>query len=156
VRVLFLPALLISFPYVGTLRAQPANAPRLGQTVRVWAAQPLLSKQVGRIVAPQGDTLHLRRRVLAAGSPPVWDTLRVAWSSVQRLEARRVSHVRGAFKGFLWGVGTGLLAGFGIVKALEHREEAMFAVPFMTLFGMSVGTVLGTVIGSESWRRVYP
>jgi hypothetical protein len=158
-RGTFLRALLMSFALQGALRAQPADPLRPGATVRVWAARPALSKQVGTIVAHQGDTLRIERRVTAPSDhrpdQPVWDTVHVAWSSVQQLDVRLVSHGRGALKGFLWGLGTGFLAGVGLARARD-QENAVLAIPAMSVVGVVVGTFFGTAVGSERWRRVYP
>jgi hypothetical protein len=68
---------------------------------------------------------------------------------------RRVSRGLGAVKGFFWGFGVGYVGGVGLARA-DDLQLAFLAVPGMTLAGMAVGTFLGALIGSESWRPLYP
>jgi hypothetical protein len=147
--------------------SRPAEGQALeaGTRVRVSAARPPLSKEVGTLVARRGDTLLIQRRrnrwsgSVGTGLPNV-DTVRVAWSAVRQLDVwQGRSHGRGALKGFLYGFGTALAVSGGLVLATRKASDEglwMIAVPVYTGAGAVMGTLIGAAVGSARWRRVRP
>lgn len=150
-RALVLGLLLVTG---GTLDAQVIAT---GIRVRVWSAQPRLSKVEGTVVARQGDTLVIERRRAAqpeysSPGPLGPDTIRVAWNAMRRLDVwQGISHARGALKGLLFGFGIGLAVGAFDVA----RRNELPALPFLAIGGAATGTFLGALFGSERWLRVY-
>jgi hypothetical protein len=146
--------------------SRPVDAQTVGAgtIVRLWAARPPLSKEVGTVVARQGDTLLIQRhlnRWSRSGSkgPAKSDTVRVAWSAVHRLDVwQGRSHGRGALKGFLYGFGSALAISGGLAWANREGSEGLWMVyvPVYTGVGAVTGTLIGAVVGSARWRRVRP
>ena len=145
-------------------RPVDAQAVEAGTIVRVWSAQPPLSKEVGSVVARRGDTLVIQRyhnrwvRSRRNDLPHV-DTVRVARSAVRRLDVwQGRSHGRGALKGFLYGFGTALAISGGLAWANREGSEGLWMVyvPVYTGVGAVTGALIGAAVGSPRWRRVHP
>jgi hypothetical protein len=155
---------LASLALPATVLGQVPTSLRAGTVVRVWATGAALSNEPSAVVRHEGDTLVIRRyRPAGAGygtlGRPAWDTVQVAWASVRRVDMQLGrSHVRGALRGFLFGVSSGLIAG-GVVAWAEHAESegmSILAIPTLGVAGAVAGTFFGAVIGSTRWRRVHP
>ena len=137
-----------------------------GSNIRFWSAEPggRTTMALGTVVGQQGDVLLIQRRhtqwagfgKMGAASS---DTTRLALSSVRRLDVwQGRSHLRGAFKGFLIGIGSGLVAGGAVAWAGRNEPESMsvLAIPALGVTGATVGTLAGVVIGSARWQRLRP
>lgn len=145
----------------GTVDAQAVAA---GARVRIWSTRPSLSKEEGTVVARQGDTLLIERRRGAQpdyskAGPLMSDTVHIAWNALRRLEVwQGKSHARGALKGFLIGIGSGLAVGraFDWARRNEAERYPIPAMPVLGVLGALAGTFLGAIVGSERWQRVHP
>ena len=128
-----------------------AVQPRNGDRIRITSAQNALENRIAHVLSIRGDSLLL----LVAPA----ETLAVARAAVTRLEVntgRRNYPLRGAGMGLLIGFASGALIGLAGGDGYYGKagEMALFYAVPMTIPGVVVGSVVGTLKFSDRWTSV--
>ena len=161
-RHLTLLAVVLAVTPFSNIHAQDSPPVAVGTRVRVTAPTLDIDKYDGTLQAFSGDTIVLERQQRERRGPLMVDTLRVALTSLTRLDIHRGTR-RNVGKGILWGgIPPGLVLG-GLVGAYCAESidvECNFAGGFATGFavGFAGGAIIGGVIGafskSDRWEEV--
>ena len=146
-RSAFLTVAVFMLIPLGAASAQ-AVQPRNGDRIRLTA--PALDNRIAHVLSIRSDSLLL----LIAPA----ETLAVARVGVTRLEVntgRRNYPLRGAGMGVLIGFASGvLIAAAGGDSHYKAREMALFYGTAMTVPGLIIGSVVGTLKLTDRWTSI--
>jgi hypothetical protein len=142
-----------SFRLVATAAIAPALAPaqvpeiQPGVRIRLIAAPVTGNRMVGTVMAWSGDTL-----TLASSAESL---RRVRKGDIRRIEVSRgPSRIAGALQGILMlGIVPGALT---LVATLPQGLEPEKYGASVAVVGSVIGGVVGLVLRSERWERVFP